>query len=247
MHLGKRAFILPILIADASVLLVPSSRLLIERAVGSTRWHAGGTIGCGERAMKVVEVEQVTKRFGEVMAVDGVSFEVEQGQIISLLGPSGCGKTTTLRLIAGFETPNAGQVRISGEDMYGKRPYERNVGLLFQDYALFPHMTVEQNVGYGLRHRGFKRSAIPQRIAEMLDLVKLTGLEKRRPAHLSGGQQQRVALARALATQPRSCSSTSRCRRLTRSFVRSCASNSRRSSVWSVRRPSSSPTIRRRR
>ena len=108
MHLGKRAFILPILIADASVLLVPSSRLLIERAVGSTRWHAGGTIGCGERAMKVVEVEQVTKRFGEVMAVDGVSFEVEQGQIISLLGPSGCGKTTTLRLIAGFETPNAG-------------------------------------------------------------------------------------------------------------------------------------------
>ena len=152
--------------------------------------------------MKVVEVEGITKRFGEVIAVDDISLEVEQGQIISLLGPSGCGKTTTLRLIAGFETPDAGRIRISGEDMHRKRPYERNVGLLFQDYALFPHMTVEQNVGYGLRHRGFERSAIPRRIGEMLDLVKLTGLEKRRPAQLSGGQQQRVALARALATQP---------------------------------------------
>ena len=152
--------------------------------------------------MKVVEVEGITKRFGEVVAVDHVSLEVEQGQIISLLGPSGCGKTTTLRLIAGFETLDAGRIRISGEDMHGKRPYERNVGLLFQDYALFPHMTVEQNVGYGLRHRGFESSAIPRRIGEMLDLVKLTGLEKRRPAQLSGGQQQRVALARALATQP---------------------------------------------
>ena len=154
------------------------------------------------RAMKVVEVEGITKRFGEVVAVDDVSLVVEQGQIISLLGPSGCGKTTTLRLIAGFETPDAGRIRISGEDMHGRRPYERNVGLLFQDYALFPHMTVEQNVGYGLRHRGFERSAIPRRVGEMLDLVKLTGLEKRRPAQLSGGQQQRVALSRALATQP---------------------------------------------
>ena len=152
--------------------------------------------------MKVVEVEGVTKRFGDVVAVEDVSFAVEQGQIISLLGPSGCGKTTTLRLIAGFETLDAGRIRISAEDMRGKRPYERNVGLLFQDYALFPHMTVEQNVGYGLRHRGFERGGIPRRIAEMLDLVKLTGLEKRRPAQLSGGQQQRVALARALATQP---------------------------------------------
>ena len=152
--------------------------------------------------MKVVEVEGITKRFGEVVAVDDVSLVVEQGQIISLLGPSGCGKTTTLRLIAGFETPDAGRIRISGEDMHGRRPYERNVGLLFQDYALFPHMTVEQNVGYGLRHRGFERSAIPRRVGEMLDLVKLTGLEKRRPAQLSGGQQQRVALSRALATQP---------------------------------------------
>ena len=152
--------------------------------------------------MKVVEVSGVTKRFGDVTAVDDVSFEVREGQIISLLGPSGCGKTTTLRLIAGFETPDTGQVTLKGQDMKGKRPYERNVGLLFQDYALFPHMTVEQNVSYGLRHRGFARDTIPRRAAEMLELVKLTGLEKRRPAHLSGGQQQRVALARALATQP---------------------------------------------
>ena len=185
------------------VLLIRSSMLPNQWVVGfATVVRRGEPSGVGGRAMKVVEVELITKRFGEVVAVDGVSFEVEQGQIISLLGPSGCGKTTTLRLIAGFETPDAGQVRFLGEDMYGKRPYERNVGLLFQDYALFPHMTVEQNVGYGLRHRGFKRRAIPQRIGEMLDLVKLTGLEKRRPAHLSGGQQQRVALARALATQP---------------------------------------------
>jgi len=152
--------------------------------------------------MNVVEVEGITKRFGEVVAVEDVSFEVARGRIVSLLGPSGCGKTTTLRLIAGFEKLDAGRIRISDEDMHGRRPYERNVGLLFQDYALFPHMTVEQNVGYGLRHRGFPRDEIPRRVAEMLELVKLSGLEQRRPAHLSGGQQQRVALARALATQP---------------------------------------------
>ena len=152
--------------------------------------------------MKIVEVGAVSKRFGDVVAVDDIGFEVGQAEIISLLGPSGCGKTTTLRLIAGFEVPDSGRIWIAGQDMQGKRPYERNVGLLFQDYALFPHMTVEQNVAYGLRHRGFERRAIPGRTGEMLELVKLSGLEKRRPAHLSGGQQQRVALARALATEP---------------------------------------------
>ena len=152
--------------------------------------------------MKIVELQGVTKRFGDVTAVDDISLEVRQGQIISLLGPSGCGKTTTLRVIAGFETPDSGSVLITGEDMVGKRPYERNVGLLFQDYALFPHMTVEQNVSYGMRHRGFDKREIPQRTADKLELVKLTGLEDRRPSQLSGGQQQRVALARALATEP---------------------------------------------
>ena len=152
--------------------------------------------------MHVVELRNVTKRFGDLAAVDGMSLAVRRGQIVSLLGPSGCGKTTTLRLIAGFEAPDDGAVLIGGKDMRRKRPYERNVGLLFQDYALFPHMTVEENVAYGMRHRGVERSSIPGRTAEMLSLVKLSGYEKRRPNQLSGGQQQRVALARALATEP---------------------------------------------
>ena len=124
------------------------------------------------------------------------------GSFLALLGPSGCGKTTILRVIAGFETPDRGSVRIAGADMARKRPYERNIGLLFQHYALFPHMTVAANVAYGLRHRGFPRQDIPRRVAEMLDLVKLPGYGDRFPNQLSGGQQQRVALARALATRP---------------------------------------------
>ena len=151
----------------------------------------------------VVEFSNVSKMFGGVPAVSDVSFDVAAGETLSLLGPSGCGKTTTLRLIAGFETPDAGSVRIAGEDMADSRPYQRNIGLLFQHYALFPHMTVGENVAYGLRHRGFAKADIPQRVAEMLRLVKLTGFIDRKPAQLSGGQQQRVALARALATRPK--------------------------------------------
>ena len=152
--------------------------------------------------MTVLELSHVTKRFGDFTAVSDVSLTVDKGRILSLLGPSGCGKTTTLRMVSGFEEPNEGSIFIAGQDMKGKRPYERNVGLLFQDYALFPHMTVVQNVGYGLRNRGYEKRRIPARIDEMLELVKLTGLENRRPAQLSGGQQQRVALARALAVSP---------------------------------------------
>ena len=152
--------------------------------------------------MSLVEVENVCKRFGSTVAVDNVSFTVGSGRIASLLGPSGCGKTTTLRLIAGFEGLDSGVIKVAGEDMAGNPPYRRNVGLLFQDYALFPHMTVEENVAFGLRHRGFPRREIPKRIKAMLDLVKLAELGKRRPGQLSGGQQQRVALARALATRP---------------------------------------------
>ncbi len=152
--------------------------------------------------MSIVQLDRVTKRFGHFTAVSEVSFDLEKGGILSLLGPSGCGKTTTLRMIAGFEEPSAGDILISGTSMRGKRPYERNVGLLFQDYALFPHMSVEQNVAYGLKRRGYERSRISARVQEMLDLVKLNGFETRRPAQLSGGQQQRVALARALATNP---------------------------------------------
>jgi putative spermidine/putrescine transport system ATP-binding protein/putrescine transport system ATP-binding protein len=149
-----------------------------------------------------VELQSVTKRFGATTAVDGVSFAIGDGETVALLGPSGCGKTTILRLIAGFETPEAGTLRIEGADMTRRRPYERNVGLLFQHYALFPHMTVAENVAYGLRHRGFPKADIPARVAEMLALVKLPALAARHPGQLSGGQQQRVALARALATRP---------------------------------------------
>jgi len=144
----------------------------------------------------------VTKRFGSVVAVNNVSFDIASGETVALLGPSGCGKTTILRVIAGFETPDAGSLQIGGVEMAGRRPYERNVGLLFQHYALFPHMTVAQNVGYGLRYRGLPRSEIGPRVSEMLELVKLPGHGGRYPNQLSGGQQQRIALARALATQP---------------------------------------------
>src|SRR5262249_40241212 len=141
----------------------------------------------------------VSKRFGELPAVDDISFSVAEGSIVSLLGPSGCGKTTTLRLIAGFEQPDRGLILIAGRDVGGLRPYERNVGLLFQDYALFPHMTVAENIGYGLRHRGVRGGEAAARVEEMLRLVKLAGYAGRRPHQLSGGEQQRVALARALA------------------------------------------------
>jgi putative spermidine/putrescine transport system ATP-binding protein/putrescine transport system ATP-binding protein len=152
--------------------------------------------------MKVVELTNVTKRFGDFIAVDDVTFSIEKGKILSLLGPSGCGKTTTLRMISGFEDPEEGDIFVSGQNMKGKRPYERNVGLLFQDYALFPHLTVTQNVAYGMKRRGYDKQRTAVRTKEMLDLVKLEGFENRRPAQLSGGQQQRVALARALATGP---------------------------------------------
>jgi ABC-type Fe3+/spermidine/putrescine transport system ATPase subunit len=150
----------------------------------------------------MLEITNVSKRFGDVAAVDDISLVVQPGEVVSLLGPSGCGKTTTLRLIAGFERPDSGHIRIDGKDVGHRRPYERNVGLLFQNYALFPHMSVRQNVGYGLRYHGWAKPKAAERIREVLGLVKLAGLDDRYPGQLSGGQQQRVALARALATQP---------------------------------------------
>jgi ABC-type Fe3+/spermidine/putrescine transport system ATPase subunit len=151
----------------------------------------------------VIEFRDVIKRFGQTMAVDRVTFTVGSGETVSLLGPSGCGKTTTLRLISGFEEPDEGVIEIAGESMVGKRPYERNVGLLFQHYALFPHMTVAENVAYGLKHRGWPKAEIAGRVGEMLRLVQLQGFEGRWPGQMSGGQQQRVALARVLATRPK--------------------------------------------
>jgi putative spermidine/putrescine transport system ATP-binding protein/putrescine transport system ATP-binding protein len=151
----------------------------------------------------VVVFNNVIKQFASINAVDNVTFSVAAGETVSLLGPSGCGKTTTLRLVSGFEEPDAGTIEIAGESMAGKRPYERNVGLLFQHYALFPHMTVAENVAYGLKHRQWPKAEIGDRVVEMLRLVRLQGFESRRPGQLSGGQQQRVALARVLATKPK--------------------------------------------
>ncbi len=149
-----------------------------------------------------VELHTVTKRFGGVVAVDAVDLEVHPGEFLSLLGPSGCGKTTTLRLIAGFERPDEGEVRIGGRDVSRVPPYKRNVNTVFQSYALFPHLTVWDNIAYGLKQRGLGRTERRARATEMLELVRLGGFEARKPRELSGGQQQRVALARALVMHP---------------------------------------------
>jgi ABC-type Fe3+/spermidine/putrescine transport system ATPase subunit len=149
-----------------------------------------------------VALEKVTKRFGSVVAVEAVDLEVARGEFVSLLGPSGCGKTTTLRLIAGFEQPDEGGIRIADRDVEGLPPYRRNVNTVFQSYALFPHLRVLDNVAYGLRNRRLPKEERRQRAREMIDLVRLEGIEQRKPAELSGGQQQRVALARALVMDP---------------------------------------------
>ena len=150
-----------------------------------------------------VELVAVTKRYGTVAAVDAIDLEVHPGEFLSLLGPSGCGKTTTLRLIAGFERPDEGEVRIGGRDVSRVPPYRRDVNTVFQSYALFPHLSVLDNVGYGLKQRGLGKSERRARVTEMLELVRLSGFGERKPRQLSGGQQQRVALARALVMHPR--------------------------------------------
>ena len=149
-----------------------------------------------------IELRAVSKRFGAAAVVDHVSFTVEAGTLVTLLGPSGCGKTTTLRIIAGLETPSDGRVLIGGHDVTARSPADRNVSLVFQSYALFPHLTVLDNVAYGPRARGARPAAAHARARDALALVGLSGLEARLPAQLSGGQQQRVALARALVLEP---------------------------------------------
>src|SRR6187402_3137032 len=149
-----------------------------------------------------VEIQGVTKRLGPVTAVDGMHLAIERGEFYSLLGPSGCGKTTTLRMIAGFEQPTEGEIFLAGEPIAGVPPYQRNVNTVFQHYALFPHMDVAQNVGYGLRQRKVEKKEEERRVAEALALVRLVGYERRRTWEMSGGQQQRVALARALINHP---------------------------------------------
>ncbi len=149
-----------------------------------------------------VEIVGVTKRFGPVTAVDNMTLRIQSGEFYSLLGPSGCGKTTTLRMIAGFEQPTEGEIFLAGQPVAGVPPYRRNVNTVFQHYALFPHMDVAQNVGYGLRQKGAEKSEEKRRVDEALGLVRLSGYGARRTWELSGGQQQRVALARALVNHP---------------------------------------------
>ncbi len=148
-----------------------------------------------------IELVSLTKRFAEV-AVDNIDLQIASGEFFSLLGPSGCGKTTTLRLIAGFEQPTAGKILLDGQDVSAVPPHRRNVNTVFQSYALFPFLTVYDNVAFGLRNKQLSKSEMEQRVYSALELVKLRSFEKRRPGQLSGGQQQRVALARALVLQP---------------------------------------------
>ena len=154
-------------------------------------------------AIPAVQFSAVSRHFGDVRAVDGVSVEILDGEFFTMLGPSGSGKTTCLRLIAGFERPTAGRILLHGKEVTNLPPYERDVNTVFQDYALFPHMTVGDNIAYALMIKKVPKTVRARRVEEMLELVRLSGLAGRRPAQLSGGQRQRVALARALINQPR--------------------------------------------
>jgi spermidine/putrescine transport system ATP-binding protein len=156
-----------------------------------------------ERGTPSVELVEVSKRFGDLLAVDGLDLELGAGEFFTLLGPSGCGKTTTLRMIAGFEQPSEGSIRIEGANVDGLPPHRRPTNTVFQSYALFPHMSVESNVAFGLRRKHVPKQEIGQRVAAELERVGLADFAKRRPAQLSGGQQQRVALARALVNLPK--------------------------------------------
>jgi putative spermidine/putrescine transport system ATP-binding protein len=150
-----------------------------------------------------VRLSGLTKRYGDVVAVDGIDLEIGRGEFFTLLGPSGSGKTTTLRMIAGFEVPDAGTVELGGRNVMKLAPYDREVNTVFQDYALFPHMTVAENIEYGLRVRKAPKAERGQRRAEALEMVRLAGMDERKPSELSGGQRQRVALARAIVNRPR--------------------------------------------
>ena len=156
-----------------------------------------------EADVPLLRIEGVTKQFGPFRAVDKLSLDIRAGEFFALLGPSGCGKTTLLRMLAGFETPDEGRILLAGEDIAPVMPHERPVNMMFQNYALFPHLSVRDNIAFGLKRAGMTRAEIATRVAEMVALVKLEGMEKRKPDQLSGGQRQRVALARSLARRPK--------------------------------------------
>ncbi|MFL5130219.1 MAG: ABC transporter ATP-binding protein, partial [Microvirga sp.] len=154
-------------------------------------------------AKPLIRFENVTKQFGDAVAVDHLSLNVFEGEFFCLLGPSGCGKTTLMRMLAGFETPSEGSIALAGQNLAGVPPYRRPVNMMFQSYALFPHMSVEKNIAFGLKQDGMPKDQIAERVGEMLRLVQLEKLARRYPSQLSGGQRQRVALARALARKPK--------------------------------------------
>ena len=154
-------------------------------------------------AAPFLQIKRIVKKFDEVFAVDEVTLDIQQGEIFALLGSSGCGKSTLLRMLAGFETPTSGQILLSGQDIVGLAPYERPINMMFQSYALFPHLTVWDNIACGLHRDGMPKAQIEERVTQMLELVQLKQYAKRKPHQLSGGQQQRVALARSLAKRPK--------------------------------------------
>jgi putative spermidine/putrescine transport system ATP-binding protein len=162
--------------------------------------EASGTSAAS--AQPAVRVQAVRKSYGSVLALAGVDLEIGQGEFFTLLGPSGSGKTTLLRLIAGFERPDGGQIELAGKEISGVPPYARDINTVFQDYALFPHLTVSQNIQYGLKVRRVAKAERLARAQRALDMVRLTGLGERKPGQLSGGQRQRVALARAIVNEP---------------------------------------------
>jgi len=168
----------------------------------TAKWAAAPHNGANDEA-PYVKIEGVTKHFGDFTAVDNVSLDIRRGEFFSLLGPSGCGKTTLLRMLAGFETPNEGRILVDGQDVSAIPPHRRPVNMMFQSYALFPHMTVEKNIAFGLKREGCARSEVATRVSDMLHLVQLEKFARRKPHQLSGGQSQRVALARALVKKPK--------------------------------------------
>jgi len=159
--------------------------------------------GSGGDVAPFLQIKRIVKKFDDVFAVDEVSLDIAQGEIFALLGSSGCGKSTLLRMLAGFEAPTSGQILLAGQDIVGLAPYERPINMMFQSYALFPHLTVWDNVAFGLHREGMPKNQIEERVTQMLDLVQLKPYSKRKPHQLSGGQQQRVALARSLAKRPK--------------------------------------------
>jgi putrescine transport system ATP-binding protein len=171
--------------------------------IGRPNIDVSAAAAAADGDMPLLRIEGVSKSFGSFRAVNRLSLDIRAGEFFALLGPSGCGKTTLLRMLAGFETPDEGRILLGGRDIAPMLPHERPVNMMFQNYALFPHLNVRDNIAFGLKRAGMPRAAIDTRVAEMVALVKLGGMEKRKPDQLSGGQKQRVALARSLARRPK--------------------------------------------